>query len=555
MTTQEKITNENFREIKKVNIAGIELPEALDKSTAPKKEAFLDYIDDDFALEMKKKVATAWLMDEPVLLEGGTSLGKTRTILKMCSELGYEQHKLVLSRETDRIEILGSPTVNPNYGDKKEDGETDDRKFIIVLSHLVKAITPEEGKVKVCILDEINSAMPGVLIKLHEILDAYKFNSTTLEFPELGGIKVKVDKNKVKFVGLMNPPGAGYQDRNQIDPANLRRWVYHKLPDTLPKETLENSVDQIFGIVKKEDAKKEIPIINSKEAIPLSEFENIKGLKEIIPQYLAFHTSIKEMVEKRQLGNNQPQRFTFDDREEPRRVQNYISKFYSGDISETMQEALRYFYLGKIMDEQDKKKVEEMVRKVAYIETHDKNRHGLGSKEENKKETQETGMSSGDIESLKSSGLLDESFEGKPIHNLELKDLTKDEALKAYKESGGSTWIWDKLEEKMPYTTPSPKNLEVAIISFGENISSEDAIEKMDKQGFRAMTYEEIIQFAIANPEYQKKNTLVALGSKHVLGGSVRVPVVRWNGDDRDLGAGAWAIGWIDEYRFLFVRK
>ena len=30
------------------------------------------------------------------------------------------------------------------------------------------------------------------------------------------------------------------------------------------------------------------------------------------------------------------------------------------------------------------KKIEEMIRKVEYIETHDTNRHGLGSREEKK---------------------------------------------------------------------------------------------------------------------------------------------------------------------------
>lgn len=378
-----KLQNQEVQRVEYISFDGVELIRAVNDMTAPKLEAFTDYIEDDFSVEMQKTIATAWSLNEPILLEGGTSLGKTRTVLKMCADLGYEAHKTVLDKNTDRVDLIGQPTVNPNFGNE------DQRKYIIVLSELVKAITPEEGKIKVIILDEYNFAMPGVTAKLHDILDAYKFNSVTLEFPELGGVEIKIDPSKVKFVGLMNPPGGGYLDRNPVDPANLRRWVYQKLPNELPKETLRNSIDAIFGIGDKKQMKDKKDVVSRRDKVPESEFINIPGIKEILPLFIAFHESAKQLVSKKEIGKDQVQKFNFDDREEPRRVKEYISRFYKGDITETIQEALRYIYAGKLLPK-DRVKLEEIIRKISFEPEQNENRNALPESKSSKQEAEKS---------------------------------------------------------------------------------------------------------------------------------------------------------------------
>lgn len=145
-------------------------------------------------------------------------------------------------------------------------------------------------------------------------------------------------------------------------------------------------------------------------------------------------------------------------------------------------------------------------------------------------------------------------FEGKVFHNLEIEPLTKSEALKKYKDSGGSTWIWDELEKNMPYTPPSRKSLNVNILSFSRDISSEDAIKEMDKLNVRPLTYEELIQFGITYPEFQKQNPLIALGSKQVLSGLLQVPKLD-GGSARGLDANDWIDDWIGNFRFPVVSK
>jgi hypothetical protein len=52
---------------------------------------------------------------------------------------------------------------------------------------------------------------------------------------------------------------------------------------------------------------------------------------------------------------------------EPRRVRDFILRFYNGDINETFQAALRYYYSNKLDSEVDKQKLEELIQHVKYI--------------------------------------------------------------------------------------------------------------------------------------------------------------------------------------------
>ena len=519
-----KLPNQEVQKLEYISFGGVELPRAVNDTTAPKLEAFTDYIEDDFSVEMQKTIATAWSLNEPILLEGGTSLGKTRTVLKMCADLGYEAHKTVLDKNTDRVDLIGQPTVNPNFGNE------DQRKYIIVLSELVKAITPEEGKIKVIILDEYNFAMPGVTAKLHDILDAYKFNSVTLEFPELGGIEIKIDPSKVKFVGLMNPPGGGYLDRNPVDPANLRRWVYQKLPNELPKETLRNSIDVIFGIGDKKQMKDTKGIVSRRDKMPELEFVNIPGVKEILPLFIAFHESAKQLVSKKEIGKDQVQKFNFDDREEPRRVKEYISRFYKGDITETMQEALKYIYAGKLLPK-DRTKLEEIIRKISFEPEQNKNRNTLPESKDNKQESKK------DFDNLTfAESFILETSSINPKSILEAKEPTTTKS-GLWSDSDFNNWIRPKIQDK----ELTAESIPVSCFTLDRNMTGQEIKDKLKTKPF---TTEEFATFINNQSELDGnvpkiKSPLDTSGKANLFlmekaDGSVSVVDVRFNSDDRE---------------------
>lgn len=340
---------------------GVELPKAANPENAPKKEQYADYINDRFSLELQKKIATSWKQGDPVLVEGGTSIGKTTTVKKMCADLGWEVHYVNLNGATDVEDLMGR--YIPNHDRKGPN----DPEYVFADGKITSGLRQEDGKTKVILLDEYNSAAPNILIRLHEVLDSLERNGEVV-LAEDASEKIALDKATTKVIGLMNPPGRGYLQREPLDPAQIRRWVYIKEVSELPDESLIHATRALFNLEDKtEKVENSAYFFANEAALTPEQFKEIPGIEVILNKYLEFHKGAKELLANRRIAKDQPQRFLFDDREEPKRVRDFISAFYRGDINATTQEALRYYYANKLLEPEDKQALEELIRTVEYM--------------------------------------------------------------------------------------------------------------------------------------------------------------------------------------------
>ncbi len=98
--------------------------------------------------------------------------------------------------------------------------------------------------------------------------------------------------------------------------------------------------------------------------------------------------------------------------------------------------------------------------------------------------------------------------------------------------------------------------LEVILVHFNRNISSDDAIKEMDQLGLRPAVLPELLAFGEMHPAVQKDFPIVALGSVWLLGGgNRRVPGLdRWVAE-RELHLFYFVGDWLGGYRFAAVRK
>jgi AAA domain (dynein-related subfamily) len=347
-----------------VSYLGVDLEKATVKGGAyvPKREQYEDFINDtEVSLPLQRDLAVAFLNGEPILVDGGTSIGKTTTVRKMASELGYEVHYANLNGATDVEDLMGRYIPNPH----KRGPE--DPEYIFADGKVTSGLRQEKGKVKVIILDEYNAAAPNILIRLHEVLDAVERGGDVV-LSEDASEEVSVNKERTKIVALMNPPGKGYIGREPIDPAQLRRWVYKKAPSELPESTFSHSTDVLFGGDNESQEVPKTDYLKSRDtALTPEQLQEIPGLQEILAKYKEFHKASKELLKNRKIAEDQPQPFTYDDRMEPRRVRDFILKFYNGDINETFQQALQYYYANKLETKVDKEKLSEIIRTVEYI--------------------------------------------------------------------------------------------------------------------------------------------------------------------------------------------
>jgi MoxR-like ATPase len=362
-----------FEDSKSISYLGVKLEKAQNNKSefVPQREQYADYLNDEFSLELQQKIAVCLKTGDPILVEGGTSIGKTTTVRKMASELGYEVHYVNLNGSTDVEDLMGRYVANAK---KKTES---DPEFIFADGKVTKGLRAETGKKKVIILDEFNSAAPNILIRLHEVLDALERNGSVV-LSEDASEEIKTNKENTKIVALMNPPGKGYLGREPLDPAQLRRWVYVKEKNELPKGTFSKSLRFLAGLdVEKTNLAPEKFLASSENILSLEQLSEIPGIEEIISKYEEFHEAAKEALNNRQIAEDQPQLFNYDDRVEPKRVYNFVRHFYNGDLNETFQKALRYYYLNKLESEDDKQKLEEALRLVEYVPRAESKRKSL----------------------------------------------------------------------------------------------------------------------------------------------------------------------------------
>ncbi len=135
-----------------------------------------------------------------------------------------------------------------------------------------------------------------------------------------------------------------------------------------------------------------------------------------------------------------------------------------------------------------------------------------------------------------------------------------DMSLEAMIQAGHYEVVHTDITAKLfPLSGTGKVAFEHKLFHFNYNISSEDVIKKMNKQGFRPATIEELLAYGAALPEKQDRFPIIALGS-----------IVEINNDEYNdryvtsLGKGNseycldldwFDVVWSDSCRFLAVRK
>jgi hypothetical protein len=90
------------------------------------------------------------------------------------------------------------------------------------------------------------------------------------------------------------------------------------------------------------------------------------------------------------------------------------------------------------------------------------------------------------------------------------------------------------------------------LFNFGHNISSEDAISEMSKEGFGPATLMELLTLGTTHPELQREFSIIALGSVwRSSRGSRQVPGLSVD----ELNLHYFESDWTTQYRFFGVRK
>lgn len=122
--------------------------------------------------------------------------------------------------------------------------------------------------------------------------------------------------------------------------------------------------------------------------------------------------------------------------------------------------------------------------------------------------------------------------------------------------AGNYDWKNDDITAKrFPLSGTGKVAFEPKLFHFDRDISSENAIKEMEKDGFRPAKIEELLAYGAILPEEQRKYPIVALGSVAKIGGIRHVACLGRNGSRRRLSLSWFGLDWDGDYRFLGVRK
>ena len=348
------------KDIETVSYLGVELEKGDGGDLTPNPERFEDDVLTNFDLEMMKKIAVGLQLGQPVLLEGGSGLGKTRTVDRMCAELNREFY-IANCHKMQVEDLVGSMSTKEDTqsGFGWQDG----------------VITQAVRNGGVLFLDEYNF-MPGETRGgIHQIFDALLQGKTHITLPENNNEQVPVDPD-FRIIAAQNPPGGEFGDREVLDRAQIDRFLAIKLPSELPDDIRKSRLLGALNIDNEITVPESSYMFNG-PGLSNEGLRDIPGIEDILQKYLEATKQLRKAQEKGEIASRDYQPVSFGTSRDDQRVLGFIKAFYNGDINQTMGQALELYYTNKVSEEEDRAKMRTILERVKYVEKQNTKRRGL----------------------------------------------------------------------------------------------------------------------------------------------------------------------------------
>jgi hypothetical protein len=131
-------------------------------------------------------------------------------------------------------------------------------------------------------------------------------------------------------------------------------------------------------------------------------------------------------------------------------------------------------------------------------------------------------------------------------------DLRVEAAIKA----GKYDWTNDNITDKnFPTSRTGQHEVEMKLFHFNRDMTSEQVIEELKKQGYRPAELHELLVLGEKYPDLQRQFPIIALGSVWQDWDDRFVPCLCRRGDERFLIPGYFNSRWDGRCRFAAVRK
>lgn len=328
---------------------GVPLKQGAGGLLTPSLDTFKNYVITEDDARILRNTAIALALNQPLLIESGSGIGKTTSIDYICAQTKQDRY-LVNCREMPAEMIIGKLTAKE--GTKSGFGWQD--------GLMLQAI--RNGGV--LILDEYNKLVGDTRGSVAPVIDSIIRGLPTITLADNHGEIVKIHAD-FRLVAYQNPPGGDFSDREVLDIADFTRWVYIKEKSEMSKEM---KLSRALGISKYE-VPEDLPYTEplSHEAV-----KSLKGYPEIITKYVEFYEGLEGAVKQGVIGEDALQPVYFAFQRDLNRVLSYVGRFYDAtnpdpeQLNKVFQDALKYYFENKFESQEDRESISNLSRLVRY---------------------------------------------------------------------------------------------------------------------------------------------------------------------------------------------
>jgi hypothetical protein len=328
-------------------IMGVEIPLGDGGPRTPKKERFSSNILTDYDIRLMQKIAVAIDLNQPILIEGGSGLGKSETTERLGAMLNREIYYANCHDFTPDVLIGGMKVVN--------DTETG---FGWLDGVVMQAI--RNGGL--LFLDEYNFMNGETRGRLHEVLDAVLNHKSTVSLVENNSEQVPVHPN-FRLIAAQNPPGFPFADRELLDPAQLSRFFYCKEPTDIPNSLKRH---RILGMLARSEPSQigDCEYLSSSKSLTREMLRSNNDLgKKLATAFIEFHGSITEAITRGDLGSRQAQPLHLVYPRDLKRTFSFFLQYHNGNSFASMQRAMEFYFGNLFESKADKSAVKALAIK------------------------------------------------------------------------------------------------------------------------------------------------------------------------------------------------
>jgi MoxR-like ATPase len=345
-----------------IEILGTKLEKGSGGDLVPKAEQFKNQSLTEFDYLLMRDIAVSLALNQPVLLQGGSGIGKSQIV----DRIGYHSNKNVYSVNCHNIEL--DALIGKNTTDEKSKSG-----FGWKDGFATQAIR----KGGILFLDEFNFMRDEVRSGLHQLLDNPLRGKEEVLLLDNNGEVVKVHPD-FRLIVAQNPPGGKNTGRYTLDAAQYTRFVNINLPEDLPRETKKARSLSLLG-KHKETQIPDSEYLEQGNGLTMKEVGAITGIEDIINNFIQFHEQLQTETTNEELGADESQPVHFSYQRDYNRMMQFISKFYRGDINDTLQKALQFYFVNRFISENDRNKVKEIMQHVGFTPLKTSQRIGLNT--------------------------------------------------------------------------------------------------------------------------------------------------------------------------------